>query len=1074
MEPPPPSKAGAPGGFAWRATPPVLRIIEARPYDELRVERDGDLRNIRGALSLLGRPICIDARGPGDAEAFVAAARDPSVAIIHFDGHAIESLSAGGTILFEDRFDGKTQKVPIASLLSRVLAERNGPPVLLCFAACDSLPKDAAKGLTKKLKSEAVHSVSAIAGIIGFSEKIQSDATAPFFRRFYAELARGAKLGDAFSAAQTEHKQRGKALNLSTPTLATATPDWSLFDTESLPLGSLYIERDPSPQGRARELPEAFSHMRLRHAPALHRLLAAPPQEPTAITIVGLVDTGRSMLLRSVIQHVAHRYRAISFTRHDAREGKVTAQWLARRVLLAIDGEERIDLDDDPVGRARHELQRDTPFLLALSIDSAGVLADDGIEFLASICAPSAVVIVTPEPLDRLRTTTIQIDPLSRTDARTYFKSKLPKVPGWSEIVAISDENSKEILDRLGGHPLALAVTASQMSRPGDIETLIQSPVGEVSWQEYLLAALVDDKPAMKLVRAIALFCGSSADVDLRKVSPDAEGASSGKPVDASLVLRGERSERGRDFEVLWLHDAVRDAIDDLLGARDLAWELATLMSAHEVSVATGWLDAWRRTFVAWLTSLDDTQTRALEVRGLEPLALRLASEAYPLRSPPQTLRQAALSHDPRQYGPMSVRVADRALGLWGLTPRQQLDAAARVIDAGRLTDASSRLIRLVDASLSPLVAARVESMMAHVAWRSRGETSALRRFLKAVPALEDPSANEDAADALIRLAEIQRERGRLADSGRMLEQASLRLAQAAMQSPAGESFVSDVNARLAEGLFEHGATLVALGELEAAASMVRLARSNLGELATRDVLLNARLSIVSAELSTSRREYANADDVLREAHGRAAVQRQALLEVEIDAAWGRMLSRQGDARGAKIRLERATGRMNEVDAGGPRRLRAELDLARLDAAIGHPSSAALRVATCRSSFAGEIGLIEEALMRRVDAQIVASLASMPGEANPAEKLREAASRFLSAAYAYSRAEHRWRAALCHLDASRCYEVLRDRTRDFRWQAAALDALAFVANEFSAMGMESMRKVAAGRAEAIRTIRERV
>lgn len=80
--------------------------------------------------------------------------------------------------------------------------------------------------------------------------------------------------------------------------------------------------------------------------------------------------------------------------------------------------------------------------------------------------------------------------------------------------------------------------------------------------------------------------------------------------------------------------------------------------------------------------------------------------------------------------------------------------------------------------------------------------------------------------------------------------------------------------ARLGDNLQDLGSALVAMGERNDAERLARLARSNLGDLALRDVHLHARVAVVEAEVAHADREFARADEALREAHGRASVRR--------------------------------------------------------------------------------------------------------------------------------------------------------------------------------------------------------
>ena len=1039
----------------WRPRPAIVRVLSARPYDELRVEREPDLVAIRDGLRETQIAVRIDSRGPADKHTVMSSCRSADLDLLHIDAAAEHTELKGPVLLLERSVDGLRESVPLSDVFDQVGQRQEGDPIVVCVSGCSTLTKSYISAILKSLKANCE---GKLAAVIGFNEKTKTEVTAPFWRRFYSELGAGATVEESFTLAATELKTKPTSLGLPEPMLLTLMPDWRLFAREFQTVGELETVADVTQDIRIREIPDPLVFMRMQLAPALHRILSgADPGEPI-VQVVGPIDSGRAILVRGVMQRVSWRFSSEMFERHDPREGPVTARWVARRIVAAVDGAPRVRVGISFERRAEEILTGEKPVLLAIALDDPTQLTEEARWLLTATTSPSIIILVSSTRIENLPSRVVQIEPLNENDSRSYFKSQVPKAPGWTDVIDAAEHSSTAIHDRVGGHLTALQITAAQMTRASEVELLAQGPrEAAPTWTDYLMAALALDPLAARVVRAVGTFFDPVPSRLLASMGPDAE-AKARKLSDAGFLIRSERiSERSED--VYAVHRAVSHVVDETLGGSDPAAEFLILASSREDAAKASWVEPWRRAVQGWAKRIQLQDVDPLRERGLEIPVVRLLSDSFPMRQPPHTLNEipewVARSED---YLPSVGR--DVPVGPWGLTPWRQLDAVARALDAGRLTEADTRLELLADDGLRDEVAARIEVLLAYTAWRrGSGAAKATKRITQALPLLDDHADKEVAADALTRLAEIHRERGKLNDASRLLEQASLRL---------DDSGSPDVLARLGDNLQDLGSALVAMGERNDAERLARLARSNLGDLALRDVHLHARVAVVEAEVAHADREFARADETLREAHGRASVHRASMLEVEIDFAWGRMLSRQGDSRGAHIRLERAVGKLATLDIGGPRRVRAEVELARLDAAVGDARNARRRLDQCQTRFHGEFAPPEQALLQRADAQVNASLAASKHIQDPVGHLLKASALFVSSAFAYSRLDHRWRAAVCHLDAARCFESLAERTGRYDFFAEARSSLAHAAGEFATMSLNAMRAVAEGRLANLR------
>lgn len=328
--------------------------VSARPLVEA-VESLGDLAR----LTILQPPTY------GDLERALAAGDEGQpFDVVHFDGHGVYDRSLGlGGLCFEASGDPDLLDFVDATKLAGLVREHRIPLVFLEACQTAVAEVDPTASVAGRLLEEGVTSV------VAMSHSVLVETARRFVQAFYAELAKGARVGRAMLAGQQAlfaDPRRGKVLGLGElqlqdwfvpvlyqeeqdPQLVTKLPPQQvrhLAERErKLSLGALL---EPPPhrfQGRSRELL------------ALERLLH---REPWAV-VRGTGGQGKTTLAVELARWLARtgRFDQVAFVSLEHhRDAKAVLDTLGRQILPKEEGDKYSvagrELDDAllPVERA--------------------------------------------------------------------------------------------------------------------------------------------------------------------------------------------------------------------------------------------------------------------------------------------------------------------------------------------------------------------------------------------------------------------------------------------------------------------------------------------------------------------------------------------------------------------------------------------------------------------------------------------------------------------------------------------------------------------------------------------------
>jgi tetratricopeptide (TPR) repeat protein len=302
--------------------PPIrVLLITSRPEDDAcgYLDHRASALPLVAATEELGEVLRLSLLHPATYQALEAELARAQQAgepyhVVHFDGHGVYDRRVGlGGLCFEDPSDsckltGRRHQTVFTNQLGPLLNNYRIPLVLL--EACQSAQAEAgAESVASDLLQRGV------ASVVAMSHSVLVETARRFVAAFYAELARGQRVGQAMLAGQRalhSDPSRGQRYGIGELTLA----DWFV------PV--LYQEKDDPQLFTATPAPQTKEDLRSR---LLARLGAVPP-EPAE---TGFVGRSRDLL---ALERLLRQERW-AVVRGQGGEGKTAlaaelARWLVR------------------------------------------------------------------------------------------------------------------------------------------------------------------------------------------------------------------------------------------------------------------------------------------------------------------------------------------------------------------------------------------------------------------------------------------------------------------------------------------------------------------------------------------------------------------------------------------------------------------------------------------------------------------------------------------------------------------------------------------------------------------------
>jgi tetratricopeptide (TPR) repeat protein len=302
--------------------PPIrVLLITARPEDEAcgYLDHRASALPLVAATEELGDVLRLSLLHPAtypalEAELARAQQAGEPYHVVHFDGHGVYDRRVGlGGLCFEDPSDShklreRRHKTVYTNQLGPLLNNYRIPLVLL--EACQSAKAEAgAESVASELLQRGV------ASVVAMSHSVLVETARRFVAAFYAELARGQRVGQAMLAGQRalhSDPSRGQRYGIGELTLA----DWFV------PV--LYQEKDDPQLFTATPAPQTKEDLRSR----LRARLGAVPPEPAES---GFVGRSRDLL---ALERLLRQERW-AVVRGQGGEGKTAlaaelARWLVR------------------------------------------------------------------------------------------------------------------------------------------------------------------------------------------------------------------------------------------------------------------------------------------------------------------------------------------------------------------------------------------------------------------------------------------------------------------------------------------------------------------------------------------------------------------------------------------------------------------------------------------------------------------------------------------------------------------------------------------------------------------------
>jgi tetratricopeptide (TPR) repeat protein len=302
--------------------PPIrVLLITARPEDDAcgYLDHRASALPLVAATEELGDVLRLSLLHPAtypalEAELARAQQAGEPYHVVHFDGHGVYDRRVGlGGLCFEDPSDshkltGRRHQLVLTNQLGPLLKDYRIPLVLL--EACQSAKAEAgAESVASDLLQRGV------ASVVAMSHSVLVETARRFVAAFYAELARGQRVGQAMLAGQRAlHSDRSRGQRYGIGELK--LDDWFV------PV--LYQEKDDPQLFTATPAPQTKEDLRTR---LRARLGAVPPEPPET----GFVGRSRDLL---ALERLLRQERW-AVVRGQGGEGKTAlaaelARWLVR------------------------------------------------------------------------------------------------------------------------------------------------------------------------------------------------------------------------------------------------------------------------------------------------------------------------------------------------------------------------------------------------------------------------------------------------------------------------------------------------------------------------------------------------------------------------------------------------------------------------------------------------------------------------------------------------------------------------------------------------------------------------
>jgi tetratricopeptide (TPR) repeat protein len=434
--------------------------------------------------------------------------------VVHFDGHGVYDRTLGlGALCFEGPADAgkltqRRARLVYADDLASVLRDYRVP--LVCLEACQTAHAEdtPTASVAARLLQQGV------ASVVAMSHSVLVETARRFVTRFYHELLRGARIGQAMLAAQRALSQdpyRGKALQEElrlhdwfVPVLLQEEADPALLN--AVPEARLRQELAAQHQAALGQLPAPTPHRflgRSRELLAAERLLCTPTNpSPGAVSparyvvLRGEGGEGKTTLAVELARWLMHSRRFaltafVSLEDHrdadavrfalgeqlvpdyvaqggaDPRTGEqLLARVLQRQaVLLVFDNMESVlppPTDDALAPTPEAAAARFEPEVLAHILQLAQRLNALGQTRLLFTSREAL-----PEPFARHH---IVLDRLERADAITLVGQVLAEQPDLGPRAGQAEEDEQaiaDLVDAVGCHARSLVLLAQEVGRAG-------------------------------------------------------------------------------------------------------------------------------------------------------------------------------------------------------------------------------------------------------------------------------------------------------------------------------------------------------------------------------------------------------------------------------------------------------------------------------------------------------------------------------------------------------------------------------------------------------------------------------
>ena len=981
------------------SAPVTLSLIEARPYNRPRLPRRAELRMIEQAFAQARAPVVIDARGPADFEAFVERLR-AGAAIIHFDGHGYRNAHDGDYYLvFEHRRDGLEQPVKLSSMLNAIRRYRDATqPLLLCLSSCGEM--------AQRERDEAA-ACDALAALVAFDQPVQANIATEFFRAFYGRVAEGETIETAFAQATA---------GMAGPFCQLRNQPAQWFARDEVTSVPLCIRTDTNTSIIGPDLHDAARTLKQTQS-QLHEYLVSEVREQSAVAVVGPQDSGRTSMVKSVLQHVSWRFDATVTFEVDPRQLPLSGEALAVAIVRRLPDALRDERVVRPVEMLRGLLQPARGrgvVVFVQGIDERKDLSSDAWRLLRQVRAPSVSIVVgTERGIGSHGNATFRVAPLTLIEARSFFVSCL--VVEQAQIHPVMeriDQRFERIYQRLGGYPLALHSAAKRVHSVDDIDALIQTapPPSSERWLYRAVTSVRRNGRYAQAMGLMALFFGNVPDEYARRIVSDAGGGVLQELVEDGFLGRGQlllNPTSRATVRAYTLHSTLRRALlQAQLGQADEALR-AFVVSQPAANLSSSWTTTWRDSLLSWAANLDERGIEQLQYAGALDSMRRLVAHTFDkvLELFELQWRHGIAAELRLRWAALSERCGDKQQAA-----AQHLAAVRSFIRAGRLEEAEFRA-----AEICPPDHAQEACTHALVlrgdALRRRGRTEdADQLYTEALSYAQQGSDAAGRANAARGLSDIARERGDFASALQLLAQ--VRQAKREMdrewEALEREAYVHKLLRHDGRALWLYQQT-IALCPAQHTPTAIRC-------------------TISSADVLTDSGDYAGAlalfEDAIKQAQGLG----NDLLAAEGLSRLARSHARAANADGVAdaITRGRELSRRRRIPMGY-RALRFRVELAEAAAVVGHAEEARrLLQSLTQPGFSRLAHPVVSATMMRAAALVFKhdAITAESGVEGKVHSLQKAAAGFARAAASYRDTGRGWRAVRCELQRAECLRRL--------------------------------------------------